>query len=196
MLQRFQFASGKVVREDLFVGVALVGHNGSANLAETDTMAPSCTGKDELAILFVHDESGGVEVTLAEPFAYLEFFAYEERFLGADYPEFDDTSAGATSNGDKVGDGTEVDARAGANYLGEFVFSVGNFPAVELGGFLVVVVEDLAKDASVARIAERFGRSADPADGVFFDGEVGQGGVGIVTHRLQNVRRRPFLSRL
>ena len=71
-LNRFEFAAWEIVGKDLFVGVTLVCHDGSTDLAQSYAMPPACTCENEVALFVaIYYEGTTVQVAAAQPFANL-----------------------------------------------------------------------------------------------------------------------------
>ena len=65
-LNRFEFATREVMGKDLLVGITLVSHDGSTDLAQTYTVSPSCTRQDKVACLVaINHKCTTVQVALA-----------------------------------------------------------------------------------------------------------------------------------
>ena len=85
------------MRQDLLVGVALICHHSSTDLAQTYTMSPACAGEDEVAIFVaIHHKSTTIQVALAQPLANLQFFTNHHGAFAAYNLHFIQTSRWAT----------------------------------------------------------------------------------------------------
>lgn len=63
------------MQQYLFVGISLLSHNGSTNLAQSYPMPPSFTMQPETGSSLLHIEGRTIEMRLAEDAAYLKFLA-------------------------------------------------------------------------------------------------------------------------
>ena len=97
------FGTTIIEKEDLIVGLALLAHDGSTYLTESDTMSPAFAVQDETVALLLYVESRTVEMSLTEGSAYFELFADGECLLGADNLQFPDTAALASGYGNEIG---------------------------------------------------------------------------------------------
>ena len=161
LIYAFQLRAFVVVEQYVFIVVTHVAHHRRANLAQSDAMSPSRTMEDEpfryFAVgaidVFCHEcrteKVGGGQCT-----SDFQFFADGECQLLAHYLQFDDSARLASFDGTQCDDSAEVHAHFGAYQLRQFSLGVFNFPSVEVGGFLVVVVEYLREDAFVGGVAE------------------------------------------
>ena len=131
------------MEEDLLVVIALLTHDGSAYLAETDTMPPAFALETETSGGLLDIEGGAIEMSLAQGSANLEFLADGEGLLGSHNLELPDATTLASLQGDEVGNGTEIGIELGVDERGKFVGGVIDRPAIEVVGFLVVVVQHL-----------------------------------------------------
>ena len=135
------------MRQDLLVGVTLICHHSSTDLAQTYTMSPACTCQDKVAILVaIHYKCATIQVALAQPFADLQFLTNHHRALATHNLHLVQTSRWSTLDRYEVEYLAEIDTRALADDVAEFLLGVFNGPTIEVLGLLVVVVENLAED--------------------------------------------------
>ena len=86
-----------------------------------------------------------------------QFLSDDERLLGSDDLQLAEPAACSAFDGNEVDNLAEVNAQPGTKQLRDFLLAVVDRPTIEIGRFLVVVVEHLAQYLSVGRVAERFG---------------------------------------
>ena len=142
------------MEEDLLVVIALLTHDGSAYLAETDAMPPAFALETETSGGLLDIEGGAIEMGFAQGSANLEFLADGEGLLGSHNLELPDATTLASLQGDEVGNGTEIGIELGVDERGKFVGGVIDRPAIEVVGFLVVVVQHLRQHLFVVGVAE------------------------------------------
>ena len=134
---------------------------------------------------------------LAQYAPYLEFLAYGERALRSDNPQLGNPSAPSSLQWYQVDDVAKVCFQFLGNEVPDFLVGVLYGPAVEVGRFLVVVVEHLREHLPVGGVAEGVGRSPYPFLGVLLYGEVGQSVlVAVVGYGLEVALRRVFPAEL
>ncbi len=102
--------------QNLFVGPAFRRHDGGTYLAEPCAMTPAMTAKNPLWLstfdfrLSTYLKPTAVQTCLAEPEAYLQFFADNLRVLGADNLQAVNTPRRTAVERNKVDDLSEVNA--------------------------------------------------------------------------------------
>ena len=94
-------------------------------------------------------------MALAQGTADFQLLTDGEGLFGTNNLEFPDTVALATLNGDEVGNGTKVDLEFAVYQLRQFLLGVAYRPTIEIGGFLIEIVEYLRKDVLIAGVAVR-----------------------------------------
>ena len=105
-------------------------------------------------------------MALAEGATDFEFLADGEGLLRTYNLEFPDTAALTTLQRNEVDDFAKIILQLAIDELGELLAGVGDFPTVEIDGFLIVIVEHLRENllvgSAAVRIVEtnqiRFGR--------------------------------------
>ena len=179
------------MEQNLIVLVAFLAHYGGAYLAEAYAVAPSRAGYHEPArhaaahVFGVYHEGAAVQVAVAEGAAYLQFLAYGEGALRAHYGEAADAPAASALHGSELYYVAEVDVEVLFEQPCQFLLRVFHVPAVEVGCFLVVVVEHLRQNLRVGGVAERLWRGAYPSVEVFLAHQFGGRRALIIVHRLE-----------
>ena len=104
--------------------------------------------------------------------AYLEFLANNHGAVGADNAKTFDATATASLHRDEVDDAAKIFFAFPADDFGEFVGRIGDVPAIEIGRFAVVVVEDLLEHLGAGFVTEGVGAAHYPGAGIGFVGKV------------------------
>ena len=148
--------------EDAVKCAAAGTHGGGSDLAQAYAVSPAGTVEDEsgrngrsvyvgsnvlavssrLGVDGIHDKGGAVQVRFGQPAAYLEFFADGDGPLCAPDEQFDDASGCSSVQWPEFQHRTEVNAGSAAEQVAQFLLRVFDPPAVEIGGLLVVGVQD------------------------------------------------------
>ena len=109
-----------VIEQNLLVGASLLAHDGSTNLAESDTVAPSVAVQDELAggravgwrgWPDADVEPAALQMGGGEQTPDFEFLSQGVLAFVADELHFPDSPALAAFQRDEVGDGAKVDVQ-------------------------------------------------------------------------------------
>ena len=87
------------MEEDLLVVIALLTHDGSAYLAETDAMPPAFALETETSGGLLDIEGGAIEMSLAQGSANLKFLTDSKGLLCADNLQLPYSSALSTLHG-------------------------------------------------------------------------------------------------
>ena len=100
-------------------------------------------------------EPTAFQVGVGQRATNFEFFPDGETALRADDFEFPDATALAAFQRNQVDDFAQVDVVLRAQPFGDLFAADDLFPLVEIGRFLVIVVQDLTNERSVLRVAIR-----------------------------------------
>ncbi len=167
LVNTFNFCVAIVMEEDFVVLEALLAHDGGTNLAKTYTVAPTLTMKTEPGRGLLHVEGGAEQMALAECTADFELLTDDEGLFRTHDFQFPDATALATLQRDEVGDTAEVVLEFFVDEIGNLIHCVFYRPAIEIVGFLVVIVEHLRENGLVIGVAIGVGNTD----------EIGFGGV-------------------
>ena len=147
--------------ENLLVAVALLAHDGGADLAETYAMTPATTVKDEATwdavadILCLDGEGAAFQMRGAEHASNLEFLAHDERLLLPYNPQFADVPAWSFLHNLHAEDWSEFHLQMLRDEVVRLLLRKLFRPFVEVPCLEVVIVEYLTQNLSVIRVAER-----------------------------------------
>ena len=150
--------------EDAVECVPAGAHGSGSNLAEAYAVAPAGTVQDEPGryggipgVNSIHNKCRAVQMRLGQPAAYLEFLAYGGGPQRAPDEQFDDASGGPAAQWSEFQHRAEVNAGAAAEQVAELLLRVFDPPAVEIGGLLVVGIQDGGEQGWVGGVASRAG---------------------------------------
>lgn len=136
--------------QNLLIGVTLFAHDGSTYLAESHSVSPAGPGKHEAGgdtgsrhLFPVYYKGRTVKVRGGKYAAYLQFLAYGKRLFASDDFQFPDASGRTSGQRLQVDDVAEIHPRPPADECRQFLLLVAYLPAVEVGGFLVIVIQYL-----------------------------------------------------
>ena len=110
--------------------------------------------RSRLGVDGVHDKGRAVQVRLGQPAAYLEFLADGDGPQRAPDEQFDDASRCPSAQRPEFQHRTEVDSGAAAEQVAQFLLGVFDPPAIEIGGLLVVGIQDGGEQGRVGGVAE------------------------------------------
>ena len=155
------------MEEDFVVLEALLAHDGGTNLTKAYTVAPAFAMKAETIGRLFDVEGGTVKMALAEGTADFEFLTNGEGLLCTHDFQFPNATALATLQRDEVGDTAEVILEFFVDEFGNLIHRVFYCPAIEIVGFLVVIVEHLRENGLIVGVTIGVGNTD----------EIGFGGV-------------------
>ena len=99
---------------------------------------------------------------IAQGTADFQFLTDGEGLLGSDNLQFADAAAHSSFHRLHIEDGTEVHLQLVGDKLLQLLLGQGYLPAIEIHGFLVVIVQYLREDFLILRVAESRRIEADP----------------------------------
>ena len=157
------------MQQDGIIEIALLAHHGSTNLAESYSVSPSGANQFEalrntvfICIIFIYHEGRAQKMRIAQGTADFQFLTDGEGLLGSDNLQFADAAARSSLHRLHVEDGTEVHLQLVGDELLQLLLGQGHFPAIEIRGLLVVIVQHLREDFLILRVAESRRIEADP----------------------------------
>ena len=113
-------------------------------------------------------------MTVAQRTANFQFLTDGKGLLGSDNLKFADSSTLSALHRLHVEDGTQVHLQFVGDELLQFLLAERFLPAVEVDGFLIIVVEHLGEDFLILRVAESWRIEADPFLCLFLIGQIWQ----------------------
>ena len=159
-----------VVAQDVVVFISTLAHHGGTYLTETHAVSPACAGEHEtlrnalgVDVEAVGYECRAVEMALAQYASYLQFLADDERLFRTDDLQSGYSAALAALQRHEINNRSQVHFQVVRDEFRQFRLCVLHLPAVEVGCFLVIIVQHLRQYLIVVGIAERLGTTANPA---------------------------------
>ena len=140
------------MQQYIFVGITLLSHYGSSDLAQAHAMPPACAtknkplGKTVAFTFFFHDKSGTVKVGRRKGPTDFQFLADDASFFRPYDFQSVDASGGTSRERNQIYDISIVHAGAPVNQFRQFGLAVLHLPAVKISGFPVIVIQNLRQN--------------------------------------------------
>ena len=173
------------------ISVTLLSHHRSTYLAKPHSVAPSCThnmeeSRDTVGVnaFLINHKSRTIQMARTERTAYFEFLPYGKRPFFTHYFKLAKPATLTSFNRNKVNNLSKVNAKLAVDKLRKLRLGIVYTPAIEVGCFLIIVVQHLRENVFIRCVAEAVGRSANPFFGIGLYCQIWNRFLGSVTYRL------------
>ena len=169
------------MQQDVVVAESLFAHDGGSYLAQAYTVSPSGSGQlkpcgcSVYDFTFIYYKCRTEQVGGREGAPYLQFLTDNQRLFRTYDFQLADASRFSPLYGDEVEYLSVIAFGFSADKFGYLGLGITYFPAVEIGGFIIVVIQNLADNGFIVRMAEAFGGGTNPFLSFFFAGQVWDG---------------------
>src|SRR5439155_1012809 len=144
-----------IVLQYFHVSLPLLSHNGSTNLAQADTVSPTCTAQNEPIVFPINNECGTVEMRSRQRAANLQFLADNDGTALARDLETIDSSRPATIQRLQLQNLSKINVEPRFEYIAQFLGRVNDPPPIEIARFLIEARKDTCEKVFVLSVTVR-----------------------------------------